>query len=234
MKTKFQIYKDADEKCRFRLLDENNKIIASGEAYEKYASCINGIKSIQRNCHSEIEDLTIENATKVSNPKYQIYQDAAGKYRFRLNASNGEVIADSSGYTTKEDCLKILGLVKNSDQAEIEDLVQGSPSNEVEGTMSINAETEEIKTIFIGNKPPMNYVLAIITDLSAGSNRKIVIKARGRSIATAVDVSEIARRRFVKDLKVSRIEIGSQIMPPREGEPKARTVSTIEIYLQKD
>jgi DNA-binding protein Alba len=240
MKPKFQIYKDANEKCRFRILDGKNKIVASGEAYEKHASCLNGIKSIQRNCKSEIEDLTIEDR-KVPNPKYQVYEDASGKYRFRLNASNGEVIADSSGFEIKQDCLKALEVVKNSDTAEIEDLAVPDSQNHtvkssnVESTKTISASiTEKSKTLFIGNKPPMNYVLAVIADLSGTGAQEIIVKARGRAITTAVDVSEIARNRYIKNLKVSKIIIGSQIMPPREGESRARTVSTIEIYLQKN
>ena len=88
-------------------------------------------------------------------------------------------------------------------------------------------------TVFIGNKPPMNYVLAIITDLSAGTTNEITLKARGRAITTAVDAAEIARRRFLKDLKVTKIAIGTEELPPREGENRARSVSTMEITLTK-
>ncbi|MCL2643651.1 MAG: DNA-binding protein Alba [Candidatus Bathyarchaeota archaeon] len=87
--------------------------------------------------------------------------------------------------------------------------------------------------IFVGNKPPMSYVLAIITSFSAGNIKEITLKARGQSITTAVDVAEIARHRFLKDLKVSKIAIGTAEMPPREGENKSRMVSTIEITLSK-
>jgi DNA-binding protein len=87
--------------------------------------------------------------------------------------------------------------------------------------------------IFVGNKPPMNYVLAIITSLSAGNLKEITLKARGQAITTAVDVAEITRNRFVKDLKVSKIAIGTVEMPPREGENKSRMVSTVEITLNK-
>ena len=87
--------------------------------------------------------------------------------------------------------------------------------------------------IFVGNKPPMSYVLAIITSLSAGNLKEITLKARGQAITTAVDVAEITRNRFVKDLKVSKIAIGTAEMPPREGESKSRMVSTMEITLIK-
>jgi DNA-binding protein len=87
--------------------------------------------------------------------------------------------------------------------------------------------------IFVGNKPPMSYVLAIITSLSSGTLQEITLKARGQAITTAVDVAEITRNRFVKELKVSTIAIGTAEMPPREGESRSRMVSTMEITLSK-
>ena len=85
--------------------------------------------------------------------------------------------------------------------------------------------------VFIGNKPPMSYVLAIITDLSASNAKEVTLKARGRAITTAVDAAEITRRRFLKDLEISKIAIGTEELPPREGENRARNVSTMEITL---
>lgn len=93
--------------------------------------------------------------------------------------------------------------------------------------------TEKSGIVFIGNKPPMDYVLAIITSLSAGNATEVTLKARGRAITTAVDAAEIARNRFIKDLKVSKIAIGTEEIPPREGENRSRMVSTIEITLSK-
>ena len=87
--------------------------------------------------------------------------------------------------------------------------------------------------IFVGNKPPMSYVLALITAFSSGQN-EITLKARGQAITTAVDVAEITRSRFIKDIKVSKIAIGTAEMPPREGENRSRMVSTIEITLTKE
>ncbi len=94
--------------------------------------------------------------------------------------------------------------------------------------------TEKSGIVFIGNKPPMSYVLAIITSLSSSNARQITLKARGRAITTAVDAAEITRRRFLKDLKVSKISIGTEEMPAREGENRARMVSTMEITLTKE
>ena len=87
--------------------------------------------------------------------------------------------------------------------------------------------------IFVGNKPPMSYVLAIITAFSQGNPKEITLKARGQAITTAVDTAEITRSRFLKDLTVSKIAIGTAEMPPREGENRSRMVSTIEITLTK-
>jgi len=94
------------------------------------------------------------------------------------------------------------------------------------------AEKQDV--IFVGNKPPMSYVLAIITAFSSGNPKEITLKARGQAITTAVDTAEITRSRFLKDLKVTKIAIGTQEMPPREGESRSRMVSTIEIALSKE
>ena len=88
--------------------------------------------------------------------------------------------------------------------------------------------------VFIGSKTPMDYVLAIMTRLSANDSKEVILKARGQAITTAVDVAEITRNRFLKDLKGSRIAIGTEEMPAREGENRTRMVSTIEITLTKE
>ncbi len=88
--------------------------------------------------------------------------------------------------------------------------------------------------VFIGSKMPMDYVLAIITGLSASNAKEITLKARGQAITTAVDAAEITRHRFLKDLKVGKVTIGTEEMPPREGETRARMVSTIEITLTRE
>jgi DNA-binding protein len=94
--------------------------------------------------------------------------------------------------------------------------------------------SEKSGIVFIGSKTPMDYVLAVMTRLSAGNAKEVVLKARGQAISTAVDVAEITRNRFLKDLKVGRIAIGTEEMPAREGENRARMVSTIEITLAKE
>ena len=93
--------------------------------------------------------------------------------------------------------------------------------------------SEKTGIVFIGHKPPMEYVLAIITGMSANNATELTLKARGRAITTAVDAAEITRRRFLKDLTVSKIAIGTEELPAREGEKRSRMVSTIEITLAK-
>jgi uncharacterized protein len=138
---KFQVYKDASGKTRFRLRANNNKIVAIGEAYEQHASCLNGIRSIQKNAGASIEDLTIEGGPTLPNPKYQIYKDTSGEFRFRLKAANGEIIAQGEGYESKEGCLNGIEVVKQSATATIEDPFSSSKS---EPESQIEAKTEVI------------------------------------------------------------------------------------------
>ncbi len=79
----------------------------------------------------------------------------------------------------------------------------------------------------------MNYVLGIITSFSGSNTKEVTLKARGQAINTAVDAAEITRHRFMKDLSIGKITIGTEEMPPREGENRTRMVSTIEIMLAR-
>jgi len=89
---------------------------------------------------------------------------------------------------------------------------------------------KEPNVVYVGRKPLMNYVLAVITCFSAANADKVVLKARGRAISTAVDVAEVSRRRYVKNVKVEKIEIGSEDITIQE-QNRTKTVSTIEITL---
>lgn len=89
----------------------------------------------------------------------------------------------------------------------------------------------EDNAVLVGRKPAMNYVLACMTLFQGGTN-EVVVKARGRAISRAIDVAEIVRRRFLTDLRVEGIKIGTeQITPAESGTPT--NVSTIEITLSK-
>jgi uncharacterized protein YegP (UPF0339 family)/large-conductance mechanosensitive channel len=143
---KFQIYKDNSGKYRFRLRADNNKIIAIGEAYEQYASCLNGIKSVQKNSKASIEDTTV-GGQRFSNPKFQVYKDIDGKFRFRLSARNGEIIADSSeGYETKDACLYSINQVGQSNTAEIKDITESNETVASDAQMASSTMSAETKT----------------------------------------------------------------------------------------
>jgi len=116
---------------------------------------------------------------------------------------------------------------ENKEKASVETVAE-EPKKTTEKTVEKKQEV-----IFIGNKPPMSYVMAVITAMSSGTINEIMLKARGKAITTAVDVAEITTKRFIKDLKVTAIGIGTEEMPPREGDNRSRMVSTIEIKLAK-
>ena len=88
--------------------------------------------------------------------------------------------------------------------------------------------TKDDNTIFVGNKPSMSYVLAVVTMFNQGAN-EVIIKARGRAIGRAVDTAEIVRNRFVTDAKIKDIKIGTEELPREEG--GTSNVSSIEIIL---
>jgi DNA-binding protein len=85
--------------------------------------------------------------------------------------------------------------------------------------------------IYVGNKPPMNYVTAIIAQFNSGDSNEVVIKARGAAICRAVDAAEITRNRFITDAKLKSIIIGTEALTNEEG--RTSNVSTIEITLSK-
>ena len=96
------------------------------------------------------------------------------------------------------------------------------------GTVKEKRRTDE-NIIYVGKKPPMSYVLAIVTQFNTTGSDEVVIKARGRSISTAVDAAEITRNRFVTDVKVKEIKISTESITNEEG--RTSNVSSMEITL---
>jgi DNA-binding protein len=92
-------------------------------------------------------------------------------------------------------------------------------------------EKRDENTIYVGNKPPMSYVLAVVTQFNTNGSDEVVIKARGRSISRAVDTAEIVRNRFITDAEVKEINISTEVMTNEEG--RTSNVSSIEICLSK-
>lgn len=96
------------------------------------------------------------------------------------------------------------------------------------GKFMAEKERSDENTIFVGNKPPMSYVLAVVTQFNGGSD-EVIIKARGRAISRAVDTAEITRNRFVQNAKIKEIKIGTESITNEEG--RSSNVSSIEISL---
>jgi len=97
------------------------------------------------------------------------------------------------------------------------------------GTVKEKRRTDE-NVIYVGNKPPMSYVLAVVTQFNTTGSDEVVIKARGRAISRAVDAAEITRNRFVTDAKIKDIKIGTESITNEE-EGRTSNVSSIEITL---
>ncbi len=97
----------------------------------------------------------------------------------------------------------------------------------------MSKQSSNSNIIYVGRKPPMNYVLAIVTAFSDSDVKEATVMARGQAITTAVDAVEITRRKFVKEMKVAKVAIGTEEMPPREGESNSRMISSIEITLKR-
>ncbi|GAB6055557.1 DNA-binding protein Alba [Methanobacterium alkalithermotolerans] len=89
----------------------------------------------------------------------------------------------------------------------------------------------EENIVYIGNKPVMNYVLAVVTQVNGGT-AQVVLKARGRAISRAVDVAEIVRNRFIPEIEIENIDISTEEIVGNEG--GATNVSAIEIQLRKE
>jgi DNA-binding protein len=90
--------------------------------------------------------------------------------------------------------------------------------------------SKDPNTIYVGTKPAMSYVLAVITHFNSSDVKEVSLKARGRAITTAVDTAEIVCRKFLKELKTKKITIGTEEMQREDG---TRNVSTIEIKLKR-
>ena len=97
------------------------EILAAGEGFKTLATCKNSIESVKKNALAHVEDQTVEGFETLTHPKYEVYQDKAGEFRFRLKATNGQIIAVSEGYKTKASCENgIESVQKNAAEAEVE------------------------------------------------------------------------------------------------------------------
>ena len=108
----------------FNLKAGNGEVIATSEIYTTEAACMNGIESVRKNAvEAKLEDQTVAGYEAVTNPKFEVYTDKAGEFRFRLKARNGEIIAVGEGYKAKASCLNgIDSIRRNAPDATVEKL----------------------------------------------------------------------------------------------------------------
>ena len=115
------VMKETATGVKFDLKAGNGQVIATSEVYTTDAACKNGIESVKTNAPiAAVEDQTVEGFATEKNPKFEVYADKAGEFRFRLTAKNGQTIATSEGYTTHANCLNgVESVKKNAPDAEV-------------------------------------------------------------------------------------------------------------------
>ena len=118
---KFVITTTKSGEFTFNLKATNGQVIlTASESYSSEDGVKGGIESVQKNALAHVEDQTVENFETLPHPKYEVYQDKAGEFRFRLKAKNGQNIGKSEGYKTKASCLNgIESVGKNAPEAEV-------------------------------------------------------------------------------------------------------------------
>ena len=106
---------------KFDLKAGNGEVIATSEVYASQAACKNGVESVRKNAPvAAVEDQTVEGFAVEKHPKFEIYTDKAGEFRFRLKATNGQIIAVSEGYKAMASCKNgIESVKKNAPEAAV-------------------------------------------------------------------------------------------------------------------
>ena len=115
------VIRETNTGVKFDLKAGNGEVIATSEVYTTESACKKGIASVQKNAPvANVENQTVEDYAEEKHPKFEVYTDKAGEYRFRLKATNGQVIAVSEGYKALAGCMNgIESVKKNAVDAEI-------------------------------------------------------------------------------------------------------------------
>ena len=117
------VVKKVNTGIMFNLRADNGQVIATSEVYTTAASCKNGIASVRKNAPiAALEDQTVEGFAAAKCPKFELYTDKAGEFRFRLKATNGEIIAASEGCAAKESCEN--GIASVRENAPVAEMVE--------------------------------------------------------------------------------------------------------------
>lgn len=117
------VIKEVKTGFKFNLVAGNGQVIGTSEVYSSKAACKNGVESVKKAApDAAVEDQTVEAVETKKNPKFEIYTDKAGEFRFRLKARNGENILASEGYTSKAGCTNgVESVKKNADSEMVEE-----------------------------------------------------------------------------------------------------------------
>ena len=110
------ILKPTRSGIKFDLLGADGAVLVTSEVYTSEKACLGGVESVRKSCLGGIEDQTVEGFAELKNPKFEVYTDKAGEFRFRLKAKNGQIIATGEGYKAKKSCMNgIESIRKNAD-----------------------------------------------------------------------------------------------------------------------
>lgn len=116
------VLSEAKNGFKFNLVASNGEVIASSQLYKSITTAKNGIASVAANAPvANIENQTVKDFKTELNPKFEVYKDKKGEFRFRLKAKNGQIIATSEGYSKVDSCLKGVASVKKNADSKIEE-----------------------------------------------------------------------------------------------------------------
>ena len=115
------VLSEAKNGFKFNLVAGNGEVIATSQVYKSKATAKKGIASVMANAPvANIENQTEKGYATVTNPKFEVYKDKKGEFRFRLKAKNGQIIATGEGYTKLDGCLKgVASVQKNAKDGKI-------------------------------------------------------------------------------------------------------------------
>lgn len=109
------VIKEVKTGVKFNLKAGNGEIIATSEVYNSMEACKKGVASVQKNAPvAAVENQTVEGYAVEKHPKFEVYKDKAGEFRFRLKATNGQIIATGEGYKALAGCMNGIESVKKN------------------------------------------------------------------------------------------------------------------------
>jgi len=109
------VVKKTNTGVKFDLKAGNGEVIATSEVYTTEDACRNGVESVRKNAPvAPVEDQTVEGYATEKHPKFEVYEDKGGEFRFRLKATSGQIIAVSEGYKAKASCMNGIESVKKN------------------------------------------------------------------------------------------------------------------------